>query len=208
MKVLKKATLKGKEIVICELSSTAVTTNYRMNYSNVYIYKKQITDIWNQWWLICIYMHDFSRLCYFFYTWNLNYFVSFTRKQFNSWVLFSICLSDSERQRTHKDGERHPCRRQPSIYSEATLWWVRHIELNVKYILYQIVSLREQWCSMLWCIVLYCGWQKLVLRTELVITGSYLHLCPVFWCHIYSSRVCYWISLFTAVTKINVWTQL
>lgn len=55
---------------------------------------------------------------------------------------------------------------------------------------------------------LYCGWQKLVLRTELVITGSYLHLCPVFWCHIYSSRVCYWISLFTAVTKINVWTQL
>lgn len=65
-----------------------------------------------------------------------------------------------------------------------------------------------QWCSMLWCIGLYCGWQKLVLRTELVITGSYLHLCPVFWCHIYSSRVCYWISLFTAVTKINVWTQL
>lgn len=65
-----------------------------------------------------------------------------------------------------------------------------------------------QWCSVLWCIGLYCGWQKLVLRTELVITGSYLHLCPVFWCHIYSSGVCYWISLFTAVTKINVWTQL
>lgn len=40
MKVLKKVIFKGKEIVICELSFIVVIINYRMNYSNVYIYKK------------------------------------------------------------------------------------------------------------------------------------------------------------------------
>lgn len=135
-------------------------------------------------------MLDFSRL-YFFYTWNLYNFASSTSitVQYRGNYFQSAYFIVRDRERTKMERDILADVNHPFI---VKLHYGEYNILNLMFgdtIVFNCITMREQWCSMLWCISLYSGWQKLVLHTELVISGSYLYLCPIFWCHIYSSCV-------------------